>query len=559
MATKIPLAIFLAISIFFILPIAFLIYGSIVPSFTAHTFTVSYLVEAFTSSNTSLLLINTLEYGVTSAAIAVGIAAFYAWILARTDIPGKKFLQFLPVFPLTLPMVVKAFAWIFLFSPQIGLINSGLETLLGLSSPLFNIYSMPGLIFANAAGGIPLAFLMIEASLMSMDSSLEDASRISGGGSFVTVTRVTLPLMRPAIISVFILETLIGVESFDYPFIIGRSQIPTLATEVYNLVNVTYNYSLAAAYGIMFLIMTLVLITLYIWYVRKSFRFVTVTGKATTPTLFRLGNWKWLALLYCLATMTFAFFLPMITIVLVSLVPYYTVYPGYNPFAVLTLNNYVKAFHTSLFAQGTMNSFELAISSGVLTTLIAAVISYVLVKNRWRAKVIFDYISLLPLSFPGVVYALGLIWTFLIIPGLNGIYGTTWVILIALIVVWLPYSIRFMTNSLMQVADELEESASVAGALWIQRFPRITLPLLRSGMINSLVYVMADSFRELGAVVLLSSGSSITLTVLVLDLFENTASALPTVAALSTLMTIMISVLIVIPRVVLRQRVQSRS
>ncbi|HZW57864.1 MAG TPA: iron ABC transporter permease [Nitrososphaerales archaeon] len=556
MATKIPLAFFLAISVFFILPIAFLVYGSFVPAINSHAFTTSFIVQAFTSPRTWPLLVNTLEYGLVSAAIAVAIAAVYAWLLARTDIPGKSFLKFLPLFPLTLPMVVKAFAWIFLFSPTIGLVNNAIKTVTGIQFPVFNIYSMAGLIFANAAGGIPLAFLMIEASLLSMDSALEDASRTTGGGGIATVSRVTLPLLTPAIVSVFILEALIGVESFDYPFILGRNQIPTLATEVYNLVNVTYNYALASAYGIMFLIMTIVLITLYLWYVRKSFKFVTVTGKASRPTLFRLGQWKWPALLFCAAAMLVAFFLPFATIILVSLVPFYTVAPGYNTFAVLTLNNYVKAIHQPLFLQATINSFELAIGAGVLTTLIAAVMSYLLVKNRSRSKVVFDYLSLLPLSFPGVVYALGLIWTFLVIPGLNGIYGTTWVMLIALIVVWLPYSIRFMTNSLLQVADELEEAASVAGSTWLRRFPRVTLPLLRSGFANSLVYVMADSFRELGAVVLLSNAGSITLTVLILDLFENTASALPTVAALSTLMTIMISFLIVIPRVIFRQRVR---
>ena len=553
------MAIFLAISVFFVLPIFFLVRGSISTSFRGEAFTLTYIIQAFTSQNLWPLVVNTLEYGLVSAAIAVALATFYAWLMARTDTPGKSFLRLLPLFPLTIPQVVKAFAWIFLFSPQIGLVNSSLESVFGLSSPPFNIFSMWGLIFANAAGGIPLAYLMIEASLQSMDPSLEDASRASGAGALRTFARVTVPILRPAIIAVFLLEALIGVESFDYPFIIGQNRIPTLATQVYRIVNVTGNFGLAASYSDMYLIMTVVLIGLYLFYVRRSFRFVTVTGKAAAQTLFKLGKWKWGGFAFCIGAMLVSFILPMGILIAVSLVPHYTVAPGYNTFGVFTFTNYVKAFQVPLFWTATENSFVLSIGTGVIATLIATVMAYVLIKGRTRFSGLFQYLSLLPLAFPGVVYSIGLIWTFLSIPGLNGIYGTVWVVLIALVVVWLPYSIRFMSNSLVQISDELEEAATVSGSTWIRRFTRITFPLLKSGVRNSLVYIMSDSFRELGAVVLLTNSASLTLTVLILDMYENTAGAFPVISALSIIMVLFISILIIIPRVLIRDKNRMRS
>ena len=554
MANRLPVAIFLAIAAFFILPLFFLVRGSISADFKGTTITASFIIQTLTAHNLGSILINTLEYGLVSAAIAVGLATFYAWLMARTDTPGKKFLKLLPLLPLTIPQVVKAFAWIFLFSPQVGLVNKSLESVFGLGSAPFNIFSIWGLIFANAAGGIPLAYLMIEASLQSMDPALEDASRALGAGALRTFSRITFPILRPAIIAVFLLEALIGVESFDYPFILGRNQIPTLATQVYNIVNVSGNFSLAAAYSNLYLIMTLILITLYLVYTKKSYRFVTVTGKAASQTLFKLGKWKWGGFAFCFGAVLVSFILPIAILVLVSLVPSYTVAPGYNTFGVFTLNNYVKAFHTALFWTATANSFELSIGTGVVATLIATVMGYVLIKGRTRFSGLFQYLSLLPLAFPGVVYAIGLIWTFLSVPGLNGLYGTTWIVLVALVVVWLPYSIRFMTNSLIQISDELEEAATISGSTWLRRFTRVTFPLLRNGIGNSLVYVMSDSFRELGAVVLLTNSASLTLTVLILDMYESSAGSFPVVSALSIIMTIFITILIIVPRVLIRSK-----
>src|SRR5579875_2312209 len=238
------MAIFLAISVFFLIPLLFMLYGSFVPSFKSTAYTLNYIIQAFTSKTTPTLLMNTLAYGAGGAALGVTLGTIYAWFMERTDVPGKRFLRLLPILPLTLPLLVKGFAWIFLFSPNVGLVNIWLEQYLGFQSPPFNIFTIWGMIYAWGVGGIPLAYLMIEAAVKSIDPSLEEASRAAGAGTFRTLFRVTLPLVAPAILTAFLLLFIVGVENFDYPFILGeRGGIFTFATEVYNLVEIFHNIS----------------------------------------------------------------------------------------------------------------------------------------------------------------------------------------------------------------------------------------------------------------------------------------------------------------------------
>lgn len=519
-----------------------MIYGATVPQFKSVTYTPQFIIEAFTSKDTPTLILNTLEYGGGGAILGVVLGTIFAWFMERTDMPAKRFLRLFPVLPLTLPLVVKGFAWISLFSPYIGLINIFLENSLRFKQPPFNIYSMPGMIFAFGVGGLPLAYLLIETAFRAMDPSLEEAARASGAGTFRTLFTVTLPTILPQLVTSFLLLFIIGVENFDYPFLFGeQGSIYTLATQTYNEVNLYHNESLASAYSIIFMIMTFVMISIYLWSVRKAFRFVVVTGKATQRTFLRLGRWRWGGLAICLSMMFVAFILPMSMIALISLVPYYTVGGKTSPFAVLNFNNYREIFQLPQFTLSIFNSLEVSFAAAAITTVIAIIMSYALVKSRTRWKKPMEYIAAAPLAFPGVVYSIGLIWTFVEIPFLSSLYGTIYVMIWAMVIIWLPYSIRFISGSLVQIADELEEAASVIGSAWPSRFIRIVIPLLKSGIVNSFIYVFADSFRELGAVIILSTGNSILMITYIIDLYEEHASALPEVCAMSVLMTLILA------------------
>ncbi len=561
MASKIPLIVFLLVSILFILPLAIMIYGSFIPSFAAADrlkFTTRFVTSVFTSGSTLPLLWNTIAFGAGGSALAISLGGSFAWLMERSDIPGKRWLSLLPILSLTLPLAVKGFGWIFLFHPRIGLVNLGLESLFGLSGPPFNIYSLWGMIFAWGTGGVPLSYLLIQTALRSMDPSLEEASRAAGNGIVMTLRKVTIPVIAPAILSAYLLLTIMGTENFDYPFLLGTPVgIDTLATKMYNLVNTRLQISTASAFGLVYIAITFVLMGIYIWSVRKSFRFVVVTGKAARMSFFKLGGWRWPAFAFCVTVLLLSFGLQMFMVVLVSLVPYYTVGGGYNPFSVLTLDNYVKAIQLPQFQLSVINSFELSLAAAIIATLLGSVMTYAMVKGKTRGRSILEFMSTLPLAFPQILYSIGLIWTAFLVPGLVFIYGTSWIMLLALVVVWLPFSIRYISANLIQISNELEEASAVSGSRWSRTFFRVTMPLLKNGMVNSFIYVFVNSFRELGAVVIFSNASTIVMIVLLLNLFEQQAGAYPVVAALSVLMVLMLTATIVVTRIITKTSVRS--
>ena len=416
--SRFPIFVSLAVSVFFIVPFFFMILGSLSPSFKFTNLTGVFIVDAFTSPDLPELLVNTFEYGAGGALLAVSVATVYSYFVVMTDVPFKRVLYLLPVLPLVMPLVVKGFAWIFLFSPSIGLANFAVNSL-GVPGAPFNIFSIWGMIFAWGMGGVPLSFLLISPAFKSLDASLDESSRVCGAGNVRTFFRITLPLIFPALLTSFLLSAIGGVEDFNYPFILGsRAHVNTLSTKVYDLVYLGH-YSAGAAYGIMFLFITLILISLYIYSARRSFRFAVVTGKATRKNPISLGRWKWAGLAVCVVVLLFAFALPMSMLVLISLTPFYSVGGGANPFATLTLNNYVRAVNLQFFRQSVVNSFIVSVSAAVAATAIAVVMAYAIIKSKSRFKNVINYLSSLPLAFPGVVYSVALIWTFLTLPIFN--------------------------------------------------------------------------------------------------------------------------------------------
>ena len=551
-----PMIFFIGFSFLFLIPLFFMVYGSLVPSYGSTKFTLSFIVKAFTSNQTSSVILNTLEYGFGAGVLSTAITSPLAWLVARTDVPGRRLFEGLAVMRLAVPLIVEAFSWIFLLSPRIGLINIALERLLGINHPLFNIYSIWGLILAWGIGGIPFAFLVLEPAFRAVDPSLEDASRTCGAGVLRTFFTVTIPIIAPAFFSVFLLISLGGLENFDYPLILGQTGgIQTLATRIYALMDFD-QASQAAADGIIYIIITLIILTIYIWITQRSYRFVTVLGNAVSQTRVKLGIWKWPAFFFIALIVFISFVLPIAILTLVSLVPYYSVVGVANPFSTLTLSNYFAAVKIPTFREALVNSFELTIAAGVLTTILGAMMSYVLIKGKERGKKILYFISHLPLAFPGVVYQIALIWTFLVIPLFSSyLYGSLWLMLVALMIVWVPYSIRIISPALTQLSNDLEESAAVSGSGWARRFRTVTLPLLRSAIVNSFTYVMLNSFRELGPIVLLYSSSSIVLIIL-LDNVYSSDTSFPTIAALSVLMIAMLGVTLLITRLVSRPKFQ---
>ncbi|MDG6998174.1 MAG: iron ABC transporter permease [Nitrososphaerota archaeon] len=477
-------------------------------------------------------------------AIALTMGTAYAWIVQRTNVPGKRILSLLPFLGLTQPGEVRAIGLVFLFSPQIGSINRLFMSTFSVSFPLFNIYSNNGLILAHAAGGLPFAYLSMSAAIRGIDPILEDSSRLTGGSIYTSLSKVTLPLLKPALIGTYLAMIPIGMANFDYPFIFGQaatSGVNTLATSIYNSITDTTppDYNTAGALSIIYVLIALVVVTLFIVTTRQNFKYVTVRGQQVPPTLYSLGKrGKYTAVAVCLAIMTIGFFMEAFILIVVSLVPFYTATQSLIP--TLTLENYVELFtRYPLFWSAVQNSIVVSLVAGVATAFLGTLLAYTVVKSKYRWAKIFEYANILPYAIPGVVYGLAMLWLFLYIPALaRTVYGTVWSLLIALIITWLPFAVRIIAPSMLQISNEMEEASSVSGSKWAGTYIKVLLPMMKVAMLASFTYVFLDTFRELGTVTLLTTPQTYVLTTFIQDLFTASSANLPTAAATSVVMMI---------------------
>ena len=514
--TKSILAVTLVVFALLLIPVFSLIVGlSFFPILGTFSFTFSHFI---TLPSTLVLIENTLEYSITSAAITTVIATTYAWFVARTNVPGKRVLELLPLLGLTIPILFKAFSWTFMLNPNSGIINAILKLYLGPAAPVLNINTMEGLIFVQAVTNVPIVYLITLAAMKSFDSSLEESSRVSGRGILRTFGSVTVPLVRPAVISAFLLAIIGGVGAFEFPFIIGTpGGVHVLSTEVYYYAQqrVPPAYGTAGYVSVLYAVITITCVSIYIWSTRKSFKFQIVSGRSTSKGAQNLGSYRYLAFLMCLAILFFEFVLPFAGLLLMSTTTIFG--SNLSSMKVNFPTSYLGAFKIPLIFNSLRTTIFFGLIAAVLATLIGSLLSYSALRSKAKGARFADYISAIPLAFPGVVYGVALFWTFLLVPGMNLIYGTIWPLVISLVFIRLPFSTRIISGNMVQISNELEDASQVTGAGFTRTFTRILLPLTKEGLFNSFVYTLVDAMRELGGVVILATAATPTFTTLLLQ------------------------------------------
>ena len=284
--TRTLLAVSLVVFILLVVPVFALVVGlSFFPSLGTSSFSFWRFITLPSTLNE---IENTLKFSVASAVFTTIFATTYAWIVARTDVPGKRVLELLPILGLSVPLLFKAFSWSFMLNPNSGIINSMLRLLVGPGAPVLNIDTMGGLIFVQSFTNVPIVYLITLAAMKSLDSSLEEASRVSGRGILGTFGRVTLPLVRPAVLSAFLLAVIGGVGAFEFPFVLGQpGGLHFLATEVYYYAQqrVPPAYGSAGDVSVLYAAITIACVSAYIWSTRQSFKFQVVTARSAAAHL----------------------------------------------------------------------------------------------------------------------------------------------------------------------------------------------------------------------------------------------------------------------------------
>ena len=529
----------------FLLPVAYLIYGAFFWGLSSY---VVSPVSLLTSFGTWVTIGNTMELTLAHAVIVVGLAFAYTWIVVRTDVPGRRTLELIPIFGLAMPFLVKAISWTYVLGPVNGLLNIWIEAILGTSNAPFNVFSMPGAIFVMGIGGVPVAYLILRPLIANMSSELEDASRISGRGLMGTLSRVTIPVLLPGIFTAFLLSVLVGMGVVDYALILlVPPRIPVLATQIYYYMeNLSPpSYTGAASLSVIYLVLTFVLLAIYLLIVRRGYKYVVVTGKPAAQNRIELGNWKFAALAICTIVLLLEFGVPFIITVMLAFVSYFTAAPGFISMQFAGLANFTKLFALPDATSSLIITVIMGLIAGVFGTAIGAVLSYIALKSKSKYAFVADLASAIPMAFPGIVYGLALYWSFLLVPGLSLFYGTVWPLVISVTVIWIPVSTRILSTNLVQLSDEMEEASRICGASWRTTFTRIVLPLARGGLVSTFTFTVVDSLREFGGVVLLTTATSEAFIVLLLGLFDAQGTAIGIFAAGSLILILLILVVVV--------------
>ncbi len=461
------------------------------------------------------VVFNTLLFGFGTTIAAVIAGGGLALALAP-GVPGRALLEGLVVMPLYLTPLLTAMGWNWLASPHSGLVNLLLHAASG-NSLTINAVTPMGTIGVAALATAPLPFLLISDALRGIDASLTEAARVHGATPRMVLHGIVLPLLAPAGLASAVLVFVQAIGLFSVPAVLGMPEGFNVATtEIYQLLE-SYppRFADATAWGILLLALAAALTFAQSALLRRR-SFATITGKAFRvprhlPSLPRLrAGFGWLYV--ALATV-----LPLLALLWAASMAFITANPKLMRLSGEHFAYVLFGYPKTWLAAG--NSALLGALSATFVVLLGFGVSWVVLRTRQAGRSLLDQLSMMPLSMPAMVFALGLLWVYVRLP--LPIYGTLGILLIAYVTHYLPFGVRATSAALRQLHPELEEAARVSGASWLRSMRRITLPLVQPTVFSAWALLFIMAMQEVSASILLYTSHSIVLSVAVFDLWEN--------------------------------------
>jgi iron(III) transport system permease protein len=489
-------------------PLLFLLWGSLKTArpgsigFFSLDVTFSNYIRAVTQGQFASAVFNSFVYSASAAFGALGLAIPLAWISERTDAPARSAIYGLSIVGLIVPGILTVVSWIFLASPNIGLLNKVAGSL-GFDAPPFNIFSLGGMIWVSIWQYLPMAFLLMSAAFQSMDPNLEEASAMSGHGVVRTTLRVTLPLALPSILAVLVLLLISGLEAFETPALLGLSgKVLVFSTLVYlNTSFAPSDIGLASAYAVFMLMTSILFLACYLRMTRRERAFATITGKGFRPRRIRLGHWRLVATAVALFILAVGVVLPLLVLVWASFLRFFQP-PSLEALRLVKLVNYERLLASDTTRWAFSNSLILGVTSATATVAFVTLIAWIVARTKLPGRKLLDFLAFVPIAVPGIVLGISLIWLYLSFP--VPIYGTLWIILLAYMIKYMPIVMRIMSASIAQVHPEMEEASMICSS-WFMTLRRVLFPLLRPGLVAGWIWVMAHAFRELNTAILLAN------------------------------------------------------
>ena len=501
-------------------PVLMLAFGSFSEGLnTFGHFTLAKYAAAYTDPALLGVIANTVVFVLGSTIVATGLALFLAYLNTRTDIPFKFLFGVLAIVPMMIPHLLFSVSWGLLLNPSNGLINRALQDAFSLQSAPFNIYSLPGMILVEGLLNMPVAYLIVAPAMASFDVSLEESSRVFGAGTWRTLMRVTLPVLRPAILAAVVLGVVRSLASYAVPRVLGTpGRVDVLATYLYGMIATGYSpdYGKAAALGMSALATSIVLIWIYRKLTAEGGRFVTISSRGWRPTVIELKRMRMPLFVAVALLSVVVVVLPVAVLLYTSFVPYSMV-PSASAFAQMSFQHWREVIEDPTSLLALRNSVFLGVVGATLGVVLSLFVAYVIVKVRTRASGLLETLTYLSFSFPGIVIGIGFMWFFVQTP----LYATLTALLVGYIATYLPYGVRPLASAFVQVHAHLEESSLVCGAGPMTTMRRIIVPLLIPGVVSAWILMATMFLRELTVSVVLSRPGSEVLAVQILGFADD--------------------------------------
>lgn len=498
-------------------PLAVMFWKSFVPGLGLGLHFSLHGYRSIISNGLGSTVLQTIEFAVGSTIVAIVVGATIAWTTIRTDATMRWLGYVVAFIGFAVPGLVNIIGWIILLGNGRGVGDQWLSNFLGFHVAL-NIETLPGMIFMEGLLNVPVVFFLLIGPLGSFNSALEEAAEIHGGNRGAVLRKVTIPLLKPVLLSALILMIIRAIQSFEVPVLIGVPARTSIFTaRIYESINssIIPDYSTAAAFGVVLVLGLVGLLLIETKFTKSTKRFEIMSGRGNLDRTTHLGRLRWIPTVLNLVVLLF-FLLPCLYVVLSSFQKRIGASFKASSF---TLGNYRTLLHTPGFSTAIRDTVEVAVSVALATALLTLIASWVSVRGKGRISKVVNFTANVPLVIPGIVMGFGFLLFYLYSP--VPLFGTLWAIGIAFVALFVPYGIRYIRPAIIGISGELEEAARISGATSRQVIFKIVLPLVKSSVTGTSLYVFFTSFRELALAAILVTAATPLLSTMLLDQLVN--------------------------------------
>jgi iron(III) transport system permease protein len=479
--------------------------------------------SAFSSASIWQAIANTFILVLMRVPLAIALGSILAWLLIRTNVWGKKLIEFTLWTAFFLPTLPMAMAWALLLDPKSGWINRALQPLLGLHDGPFNIYSYGGITWVHlVTTTVPVIVILLGPAFRGLNPVMEESARMSGASMLSSFRRIVLPLLTPAIVMATIIALIRSLEGFEVELYLGvPAGIRVFSTKIQELVTFEPpQYAPAMALSVPFVVLLIVLALLYQRVIRGK-SYATLTGKRSAAPPLDLGRWRLFATVCCGGFAAIAVVVPTTALLIGSFMQVFGVTSATTGSFGFTAGHWNTVFHDSSFLSSVSVTLQLGIGTALAAIVLYSIIAYVIIRTQTPGRSFLDIVAWLPWAIPGILLSLALLWMYLGSPVLNVLYGSLIGLIVAMLLKEMPGGVNLMKTGILQIGLELEEAAKTSGANFWETYRRVLLPLLTPTAITVAMVVFISCVKDISTMILLSTAETRPLSLLVLEYAAN--------------------------------------